>query len=178
MVLVLHVLPSGRLAPGSFPIPRAERRADTVHREKGKWEQQGAYVHLAIYGCMTAIALGLADRQQVATRTLFHPCKNFSENSGHCCSFYHLLGRSLQGDVCSPAGRKANGSPVLWTSAMEVTFLGWMAPSASSLPTGFGHGQPMLFNLGKETSLFGVGAGALYRGLESSLLLIELMALC
>lgn len=59
-VLVLHVLPSAWLAPGSFTIPRAGRRADVVHREKGRWEQRGTCVHLAFYGCMTAIALGLS----------------------------------------------------------------------------------------------------------------------
>lgn len=118
-------------------------------------------MHLAFYGFMTAIALGLAERQQGGTRIQFHPCNDFSESSDHCCS--------LQEDACNPIGRKANGSPSLWTSAMEVTVLVWMAPSSYSHPTWFGHRQTVLLEVGKEASVSGVGAGALCRGPEPSL---------
>lgn len=84
-------------------------------------------MHLASHGFMTAIALGLEERQQEGTRIQFHACNDFSENSDCCCSF--------QGDAWNPTGRKANGSPSLWTSAMEVTVLVWMVLSSHSHPT-------------------------------------------
>lgn len=124
-----------------------------MHREKGRWEQWKAC--LASHGFMTAIALGLEERQQVVTRIHFHPCNDFSENSDHCCG--------LQGDAWNPNGRKANGSPSLWTPAMEITDLVWMAPSSYSHPTWFGHGQPVLFEVKKEPTV------SLCRELEPSL---------
>lgn len=116
-------------------------------------------MHLAFCGFMTAIALGLEERQQVGTRIQSHPYNSFSENSDHCYG--------LQGDAWNQNGRKANGSPSLWTSAMEVTVLVWMAPSSYSHPTWFGHGQPVPFEVGKEIP--GERAAALCREPEPSL---------
>jgi len=55
---------------------------------------------------MTPMALSLTGRRQVGTRIQLHPCNDFSKNSDHCCSLYHLLGRSLRGMLVAPLGVK------------------------------------------------------------------------